>query len=187
MPYDASYDAVVVGSGPNGLAAAITLAQEGLKVALLEKKAVTGGGMWTEELTLPGFKHDVGSTVHPFGVGSPFFRTLPLEEFGLEWLQPDAPFAHPLDDGVAVAERSLAATCRDLGKDADTYDLLMRPLVRNWKELSDDFLGRSCVFRPIRSRWRVSACGRCPRRRSSAACFKKRRPRRSLLAWPRTQ
>ena len=141
MPYDAPYDAVIVGSGPNGLAAAITLAQEGLKVALLEKKAVTGGGMWTEELTLPGFKHDVGSTVHPFGVGSPFFRTLPLEKFGLEWLQPDAPFAHPLDDGVAVAERSLAATCRGLGKDAATYDLLMRPLVRNWKELSDDFLG----------------------------------------------
>ena len=135
------YDAVVVGSGPNGLAAAITLARADLKVALLERKAVTGGGMWTEELTLPGFKHDVGSTVHPFGVGSPFFRSLPLEKFGLEWVQPDAPFAHPLDNGVAVAERSLAATCQGLGKDATTYDLLMRPLVRNSEKLSDNFLG----------------------------------------------
>ncbi len=136
-----SYDAVIVGSGPNGLAAAIVLAQKGLKVALLERAETTGGGMRTEELTLPGFKHDVGSTIHPFGVGSPFFRTLPLEDFGLEWRHPDVPFAHPLDDGVAVAERSLEATCRGLGKDADTYNLLMRPLVRDSEKLFEDFMG----------------------------------------------
>ena len=137
----AEYDAVVVGSGPNGLAAAITLAQQGLKVALLEMKGVTGGGMRTEELTLPGFKHDVGSAIHPFGVGSPFFRTLPLAAHGLEWVHPDAPLAHPLDHGVALMERSLERTCEQLGKDAAVYDTLLRPLVRDWEALMSDFMG----------------------------------------------
>ncbi|CAN5896534.1 NAD(P)/FAD-dependent oxidoreductase [soil metagenome] len=134
-------DAVVVGSGPNGLAAAILLAQQGLKVTLLEAKATTGGGMHTEELTLPGFKHDVGSAIHPFGAGSPFFRTLPLTHHGLTWVQPDAPLAHPLDDGVVMLEHSLEATCRALGADAQTYDALLRPLVRDWERLVSDFMG----------------------------------------------
>jgi len=136
-----SYDAVIVGSGPNGLAAAITLAQQGLRVALLEMKDKTGGGMRTEELTLPGFKHDVGSAIHPFGVGSPFFRTLPLAEHGLTWIHPDAPLAHPLDDGVAMMERSLAKTCEQLGRDGAVYDTLLRPLVRDWEALMGDFMG----------------------------------------------
>lgn len=137
----AEYDAVVVGSGPNGLAAAIALAQQGLKVALLEAKTTTGGGMRTEELTLPGFKHDVGSAIHPFGVGSPFFRTLPLAEHGLEWVHPDAPLAHPLDSGVVLMERSLEATCRGLGADGAVYDTLLRPFVRDWEGLVGDFMG----------------------------------------------
>ncbi len=136
-----AHDAVVVGSGPNGLAAAIALAQSGLKVVLLELRDTTGGGMRTEELTLPGFKHDVGSAVHPFGVASPFFRTLPLGEHGLEWVHPDAPLAHPLGDGAVVMERSLAATCQGLGVDASTYDFLLRPLVRDWENLMNDFMG----------------------------------------------
>ncbi len=141
MSYNVPHDAVVVGSGPNGLAAAITLAQQGLKVALLEMKDKTGGGMRTEELTLPDFKHDTGSAIHPFGVGSPFFRTLPLEQHGLTWVHADAPLAHPLDDGVGVLERSFEGTKAGLGVDAEIYDILLRPLVRDWEKLMHDFMG----------------------------------------------
>src|SRR3990170_8582262 len=94
-------DAVVVGSGPNGFAAAITLAQAGLKTVLREAEATVGGGLRSSELTLPGFTHDVCSAVLPLALTSPFFRTLPLADFGLEWIQPPAPLAHPLDDGSA--------------------------------------------------------------------------------------
>jgi phytoene dehydrogenase-like protein len=135
------YNAVVVGSGPNGLAAAIRLAQAGLNVALLEMKDTTGGGMRTEALTLSGFKHDLASAIHPFGIGSPFFRTLPLEEYGLEWVHSDAPLAHPLEEGVVLLERSLEATCAGLGADATVYDTLLRPLVRDWQELMEAFMG----------------------------------------------
>src|SRR5438445_13292362 len=99
MPNKVSYDAVVVGSGPNGLAAAIRLAQEKLSVLVLEANDTIGGGTRSAELTLPGYTHDLCSAVHPLGIGSPFFRKLPLERYGLHWLQPDFPLAHPLDGG----------------------------------------------------------------------------------------
>src|SRR5881296_3849240 len=96
------YDAAIVGSGPNGLSSAITLARAGLKVLVLEANSTVGGGARSAELTLPGFVHDVCSAVHPLAAGSPFFKTLPLERFGLKWIQPDIPLAHPLDDGSAA-------------------------------------------------------------------------------------
>src|SRR5690349_5676783 len=109
MPASA-YDAIIVGSGPNGMAAAIVFARAGLKVLLCEGADEPGGGARTQPLTLPGFMHDVCSTVHPLGIGSPFFRRLPLAAHGLEWIQPPAAAAHPLDDGSAVVlERSTAA------------------------------------------------------------------------------
>src|SRR5215468_12666614 len=99
MPKKLEYDAVVVGAGPNGLAAAIRLAQEKLSVLVLEANDTIGGGTRSAELTLPGFTHDICSAVHPLGIGSPFFQKLPLAKYGLEWIQPTAPLAHPLDDG----------------------------------------------------------------------------------------
>src|SRR5579863_4628344 len=112
-------DAIVVGSGPNGLAAAIALAQAGRSVTVFEASDTIGGGTRSAELTLPGFVHDVCSAVHPFAVASPFFKTLPLAEHGLELVQPPAPLAHPLDDGTAaVLERSIDETGMSLGPDA---------------------------------------------------------------------
>src|SRR6266436_8399280 len=96
------YDAIIVGSGPNGLAAAITIRQAGLSVLLLEGKKTIGGGMRSAELTLPHFVHDVCSAIHPLAVGSPFFKTLPLDRLGLDLIQPGAPLAHPLDGGRVV-------------------------------------------------------------------------------------
>ncbi|MBV9253088.1 MAG: NAD(P)/FAD-dependent oxidoreductase, partial [Actinobacteria bacterium] len=125
----ADYDAIVVGSGPNGMAAAVEVARAGWKVLVLEAEATLGGGSRTEELTLPGFKHDTCSAVHPMGIASPFFRQLPLHEHGLEWIHPDAQIAHPLDDGSAgVLERSLDATAHGLGVDGDRYRRLIGPL-----------------------------------------------------------
>jgi phytoene dehydrogenase-like protein len=125
------HDAIVVGSGPNGLAAAITLAEVGRRVLLLEAAETVGGGCRSAELTLPGFVHDVCSAVHPLVAGSPFFRSLPLAEMGVELVDPEAPLAHPLPDGTAVTlERSVAATAAGLGPDAEAYAGLMAPLVR---------------------------------------------------------
>ncbi len=136
------YDAIVVGAGPNGLAAAITLARSGQKVLLLESKETVGGGCRSAALTVPGFLHDVCSAVHPLGVASPFFRDLPLALHGLSWIESPAALAHPLDDGTAVVlERSLEATCRALGPDAEAYRRLISPVVENWEHLSADFLG----------------------------------------------
>src|SRR5438132_12289409 len=107
----ATYDAVIIGAGPNGLAAAITLAQAGRAVIVFEAHDTVGGGVRTQELTLPGFLHDVCSAIYPLAAGSPFLHTLPLEQYGLEWVQPPIPLAHPLDDGTAVLlERSVVAT-----------------------------------------------------------------------------
>ena len=141
MPSRLEYDAVVVGSGPNGLAAAITIAQEGRSVLILEAKDTIGGGTRTEELTLPGFRHDVCSAIHPLALTSPFFRSLDLGAHGLEWIHPPVPLAHPLDDGSAVLlERSLEATAEGLGQDADRYRRLIGPAVRDWDELIPELL-----------------------------------------------
>src|SRR5918996_1976766 len=126
MPDRQALDAIVVGSGPNGLAAAITLAQAGLAVRVYEARDRPGGGARSAELTLPGFSHDVCSAIHPLGVGSPFFRALPLEEHGLEWVQPPAPLAHPFDDGTAaLLDRSVELTSQTLGEDGPAYRRLM--------------------------------------------------------------
>ena len=141
MESSRSYDAVVVGSGPNGLAAAVKLAQAGLSVAVFESRATVGGCAYTAELTLPGFQHDVFSAVHPLTAASPFLRTLPLAEHGLEWIHSPAPLAHPLDDGTAVLlERSIEATARNLERDARSYKKLVEPLVGHWDDLAGDIL-----------------------------------------------
>jgi phytoene dehydrogenase-like protein len=135
-------DAVIIGSGPNGLAAAITLAESGRSVQVLEGADTIGGGMRTAELTLPGFAHDVCSAIHPFGVASPFFIEQRFERYGLEWVQPEAAVAHPLDDGSAVViERSLEATIAALGADGKGYRRLIEPTVRNWDLVAPHFLG----------------------------------------------
>jgi len=132
------YDAIIVGSGPNGLAAAITMARAGRRVLIREAHSSIGGAVASAELTLPGFIHDRGSAIHPLGVGSPFFRSLPLENYGLRWVYSPAPLAHPLDDGTAVVlERSVAATAANLGIDGQAYRRLMMPLVRFWELLID--------------------------------------------------
>ena len=131
------YDVIVVGAGPNGLSAAIRMAQAGRSVLLREASNRVGGAVRTEELTLPGFLHDPCSAVYPMGIGSPFFRTLPLGDHGLEWVHPDAPLAHPFDDGsAALLERSLERTAATLGDTGAAYVDLMRPLVENWEELA---------------------------------------------------
>lgn len=142
MAPDTGYDAIVVGSGPNGLAAAITLARSGCSVLVLEAKDTVGGGSRSAELTLPGFIHDICSAIHPLGLGSPLFRSLPLPEQGLAWIQPPAGVAHPLDGGSAVLlERSIEATTEGLGRDAKAYQKLMAPLAAEWDRLVPDLLG----------------------------------------------
>jgi len=141
-PEKRDYDAVIVGSGPNGLAAAILLQQNGLSVLLLEGKDKIGGGLRTEELTLPGFKHDVCSAVHPLAAGSPFFETLRLHEHGLEYIYPEVAAAHPFDNGTAaVLKKSIIETADLLGADRDAYIKLMAHLVKSWPGLAPDVLG----------------------------------------------
>ncbi len=142
MSSSKDYHAVVVGSGPNGLAAAINLARTGRKVLVLEAASTPGGGMRTAELTLPGFRHDVCSAIHPLGVASPFFRSLPLQQHGLSWIHPPLCLAHPFDDGTAaILARSLDETAQSLGPDGDGYRNLMRPLVEDVDNLLDGVLG----------------------------------------------
>ena len=132
----------MIGSGPNGLAAAVVLAQAGLGVDVYEAETEPGGAARTLTLTLPGFLHDFGSAVHPLAVGSPFFSTLPLGDNGLEWIHGQAPLAHPLDDGTAVVlERNLDDAARALGADGQAWRRLVEPLADHWKEFAEDSFG----------------------------------------------
>ncbi len=134
--------AYVIGSGPNGLSAAIVLAQAGLAVEVFEAEAVPGGAARTLPLTLPGFLHDFGSAVMPMAAGSPFFRSLPLAAHGLEWIHGDAPLAHPLDDGTAVIlERELAAVKQAFGEDGLAWESLTQSVVAHWDEFAKDSMG----------------------------------------------
>jgi phytoene dehydrogenase-like protein len=143
-----TYDAVVVGSGPNGLAAAVELARNGKRVAVLEAMSTIGGGARSAEITLPGFVHDLGSAIHPLGYASPYFRSLPLEDHGLEWIHPDAPLAHPLDGGeAAVLERSIGETAAGLGHDAAAYRRLMEPGSADAARIADFFVGKPSLLR----------------------------------------
>ncbi|MGH8903184.1 MAG: phytoene desaturase family protein, partial [Egibacteraceae bacterium] len=135
-------DAVVVGSGPNGLAAAITLATAGRSVLVVEAADTVGGGVRSAELTLPGFVHDVCSAIHPLGLASPVFAGMPLADHGLEWIQPPIALAHPLDDSnAALLYQDLEATGASLGADADAWQRLFAPLVREWDGIAQAALG----------------------------------------------
>jgi phytoene dehydrogenase-like protein len=153
-----SLKACVIGAGPNGLAAAIVLAQAGLQVDVLEAEPTAGGAVRTLELTLPGFRHDFGAAVYPLGIGSPFFSSLPLADHGLEWIHSPAPLAHPLDDGTAVIlERDLSAARESLGADGAAWDKLMRPFVERWAEFAPEVLGPVSFF--PRHPWLVARFG----------------------------
>jgi phytoene dehydrogenase-like protein len=134
-------DVIVVGGGPNGLAAGIQLARAGLSVLIVEAKETIGGGARTRELTLPGFRHDICSAIHPMAVVSPFFKMMPLEDFGLRWAYSPAAIAHPLDDGsAAVMQQSLERTAESLGPDGPAYKRLMKPFVDNADALFQEIL-----------------------------------------------
>lgn len=134
-------EAIVVGSGPNGLAAALTLAEAGRRVRVIEAQSTIGGGARSAALTLRGFLHDLGSAIHPMAVGSPFFQHAALEAHGLAWIHPEFPLAHPLDDGsAAVLHRSLSATCDAFGPDGNAWRSLMAPFVENWDALAGEIL-----------------------------------------------
>ncbi len=136
------HGAVVVGSGPNGLTAAVTIAAAGHSVLVLEGAGQAGGGTRTEALTLPGFRHDTCSAIHPLGIASPALSALPLAQHGLRWIEPDAPAAHPLPDGTAVIlEHSLDAMAESLGRDGPAWRLLAAPIVAGWKGIAASVLG----------------------------------------------
>jgi phytoene dehydrogenase-like protein len=174
--------ACVIGAGPNGLAAAIVLAQAGLQVDVLEAESTPGGAARTLELTLPGFRHDFGSAVYPLAAGSPFFSSLPLIEHGLEWIHSPAALAHPLDDGTAVMlEGGLGETRDSLGIDAPAWDKLMRPFADRWAEFAPEIM-RPLPFIP-RHPWLMARFGMVALQPAQVVARRFRDPRtRALFA-----
>ena len=171
-------DALVIGSGPNGLAAAILLARAGIRVTVREASEQIGGGARSAELTLPGFVHDVCSAIHPMAAASPCFEEFPLAAHGLEWVQPEAPLAHPLDDGSAVMlERSMDATARQLGPDGAAWSRLIGPLAANWPRLRGDLLGPLGIPRHPLSMARFGLRGIRPARALAESLFRGPRAR----------
>src|ERR1700736_6223403 len=151
----ARWDAVVVGAGPNGLMAAITLGRAGMATLLLEAESTPGGACRSAELTLPGFTHDLGAAVHLFALAAPALRSVPFENHGTSFVHGVYPLAHPLDDGSAVLlQRSVSATADGLGQDARAYEQLFNPLLAHMEQLLDQFLGP-----PLRPRHPVLAAG----------------------------
>ena len=135
------YDAIVVGSGPNGFAAAIAMQEQGIRVLVIEGKDTIGGGLRSAELTFPGYTHDICSAIHPLAVASPFFKNLPLDKHGLEYIFPEVAAAHPFDDGTAAfLKKSIGETALSLGEDEQAYSKLLNPLLKNWQELLKDVL-----------------------------------------------
>lgn len=147
----------MVGAGPNGLSAAIHLARAGRRVLVVEAHERVGGGARTAELTVPGFRHDVCSAIHPWGAASPFFASLPLDEHGLEWIHPEVPAAHPLDGGrAAVLRRSLDDTAQGLADDAGAWRRTFAPLAEAWDDLTSQLLA---PIRIPRRPWRLARFG----------------------------
>jgi phytoene dehydrogenase-like protein len=177
-----SRKACVIGAGPNGLAAAIVLAQAGMSVEVLEAQSTPGGAARTLELTLPGFRHDFGSAVFPLGAGSPFFSSLPLANHGVQWIHSPATLAHPLDDGTAVMlERDLDKTKNSLGIDGPAWDKLMRPFVERWTEFAPEIL-RPVSFIP-RHPWLMARFGAVALQPARVVARRFRHPRtRALFA-----
>jgi phytoene dehydrogenase-like protein len=173
---DRRLDAVIVGSGPNGLAAAVELAREGLRVRVVEANETVGGGARSAELTLPGFVHDVCSAVHPLALSSRFFSELPLADFGLEWIHPDAPLAHPLDgEEPVLLERSLEATAAALGEDGEAWRRLFEPGFRHWDALAASVLAPLSASQMLRHPAIMARFG------LSALCSARRLCERSFL------
>lgn len=178
---DHLYDLVVVGAGVNGMVGALLAAQRGLKVLLLEGYHALGGGVRTEELTLPGFRHDICSAIHPFGRSSPVLRSLDLESEGLRWIEPEIPLAHPLLDQEAVLlYRSIHETALELGRGGELYRLLMTHLVKQWPRLESALLGPP-IRLPHPSLWPSLASFGLPALTSATALGRLLGPRGSAL------